>query len=190
MAIVLASASPRRKQILTMLGFKDFLVIPARGEECPPAGAAPEEIVRCLARAKAEEVSKNCSPDDIVVAADTIVWYNNTVYGKPASAEEAFEMLSSLSGNTHAVYTGVCLIRGNEFQCEAEKSLVSFRHVSEKEIRGYISTGEPFDKAGAYAAQGKAAPFVERIEGDFFNVMGLPVCRFCEMLKSLGVELF
>lgn len=190
MSLVLASASPRRKQILTMLGFKDFSVIPATGEECPPVGAAPDEIVKCLSMAKAREVRQKCTPDDIIIAADTIVWYNNTVYGKPSSGDEAFSMLSSLSGNTHEVYTGVCIIRGDELLCEAEMSSVTFRSVSDKEILGYISTGEPFDKAGAYAAQGKAAPFIERINGDFFNVMGLPVCRLCLMLKRLGVELF
>lgn len=190
MSIVLASASPRRKQILEMLGFGDFSIIPAKGEEVVPEGAAPDKIVACLAGAKAREVAAKCSSEDIVIAADTIVWYNNQVYGKPSSADNAFEMLTALSGNTHAVYTGICIIRGGELICETERSLVTFRSISEKEIRGYISTGEPFDKAGAYAAQGKAAQFVERIEGDFFNVMGLPVCRLCLMLKRLGVELY
>ena len=187
MRIVLASASPRRKELLGMMGITDFDVIPARGEEKIPAGAAPEEIVRALAGAKAREVAAGCGSDDVIIAADTIVFMDGAVYGKPRSETEAFEMLRSLSGSEHRVYTSVCVMRGGEELCEAEESLVRFRGLSDGEIRAYIATGEPMDKAGAYGIQGRACVFVSRIEGDYYNIVGLPVCRLGEMLKKLGV---
>ena len=185
--LVLASASPRRIELMHMLGFSDLVVHPAKGEEHPPAGAKPEEIVMALSRAKAREVASEMDEDKVVIAADTIVWLDGRLLGKPHSEEDAFAMLKTLSGRRHEVYTGVTVIDRDGELCEAERSIVCFRELSEEEIRNYIATGEPMDKAGAYGAQGKGALFVRAIEGDFFNVMGLPICRLGRMLAKKGV---
>lgn len=187
MQIVLASGSPRRKELLEMLGLENMLIIPAVGEERAPEGAGPEELVKALSAQKAMEIAAQRDEDDVIIGADTIVWVNGQVFGKPHSEEEAAQMLRVLSGNTHEVYTGVTVIKGDSVISEAERSLVHFRPLSEAEISAYIATKEPMDKAGAYGAQGKAALFVRGIEGDFFNVMGLPLCRLGEMLKKQGV---
>ena len=187
--LVLASASPRRSELMHMLGFTDVIVHPAKGEEHPPKGASPEETVKALSRAKAEEVASALEKDALVIAADTIVCLDGEILGKPHSEEEAFTMLSRLSGRDHLVYTGVTVLDGDGELCEAECSKVHFRDLSETEISRYIETGEPMDKAGAYGAQGKGALFVRAIEGDFFNVMGLPICRLGQMLKKKGVPI-
>ena len=189
MSIILASASPRRRELMQMLGVKDLKIIPAVGEEKAAPGLSPGELVKALAAHKAKEVAAKCAPGDIVIAADTIVWHLGQVYGKPHTEAEAAEMLRALSGNTHEVYTGVAVLRGETLLLESDRSAVRFRPLSDAEIDAYIRTGEPMDKAGAYGAQGKAALFVEGIEGDFFNVMGLPLCRLGLMLSKLGVEL-
>ena len=189
MSIVLASASPRRRELMEMLGVRDLKIIPAKGEEIAPAGVGPEALVKALSAAKAREVAAACEADDIVIGADTIVWFQNRVYGKPHSPEEAAAMLRELSGETHQVFTGVTLIQNGKESSEAEMSYVHFRRLSEREIAAYVATGEPMDKAGAYGAQGKGALFVRGIDGDFFNVMGLPLCRLGQMLKLQGVEL-
>ena len=189
MSFILASASPRRKELLEMLGVRELKIIPARGEEKAAPGLAPEELVKALAAHKAREVAAGCESDDIVIAADTIVWVDGEVYGKPRSESHAAEMLRALSGRRHEVYTGVAVMRGGTALLGAERSAVRFRQLTDGEIAAYIATGEPMDKAGAYGAQGKAALFVEGIEGDFFNVMGLPLCRLGRMLHELGVEL-
>ena len=186
MGIILASASPRRKEILQMLGVKDMQIIPAVGEEASIPGAKPEALVCALALAKGREVAEKAAEEDVVIAADTIVWYDGRVFGKPHSREEAAAMLSALSGNTHQVYTGVAVICGGRELSEAEESKVHFRPIPPEEIEAYVDTGEPMDKAGAYGAQGVASVFVKGIEGDFFNVMGLPVCRLDSMLRKLG----
>lgn len=185
--IILASASPRRRELLQMLGIQNLIICPAKGEEQPPDTAAPENIVRALASAKAREVSRIARENDLIIAADTIVWLDGRMLGKPRSEEEAFSMLRSLSARSHEVYTGVCVRCGEEEDCEAERTQVCFRELNDEEIRAYIEDGEPMDKAGAYGAQGKGALFVRSIEGDFFNVMGLPVCRLGEMLARKGV---
>ena len=187
--IVLASASPRRSELMHMLGFSDVIIHPAKGEEHPPKGSSPEETVKALSRAKAEEVAALFQPDTLVIAADTIVWLDGEILGKPHSEEQAFSMLHQLSGRDHEVYTGVTLLDGEGELSEAERSVVHFRELSDEEIRRYIATGEPMDKAGAYGAQGKGALFVRAIEGDFFNVMGLPVCRLGQMLAKKGVPI-
>ena len=189
MHIVLASASPRRKELMEMLGAPGLRIDPAKGGENPPEGVGPEELVKALSAAKAREVAGRSDPDDAVVGADTIVWLDGRVFGKPHSREEAIAMLETLSGRTHEVYTGVTVIRGGVELSEAERSLVSFRALTRGEIEAYVACGEPMDKAGAYGAQGKGALFVRRIEGDFFNVMGLPLCRLGAMLREQGVEL-
>ena len=174
---------------MQMLGVKDLKIIPAVGEEKATPGLAPDALVRALASHKAREVAEKCGRDDVVIAADTIVWHEGRVYGKPHSEAEAADMLRALSGDTHEVYTGVCVIRGEREVTAAERSLVRFRELTDAEIAAYIASGEPMDKAGAYGAQGLASLFVEGIEGDFFNVMGLPLCRLGLMLKEQGVNL-
>ena len=188
MATILASGSPRRKQLLEMLGLH-FTVQPAKGEEIIPAGAGPEETVLTLSRQKAAAVAAEAQAEDLIIAADTIVWYNGVILGKPKDEQEAARMLSFLSGNTHRVYTGVTVRRGEQVLSVAEKTDVKFRKLTGKEIDAYIATGEPMDKAGSYGIQGLGSMFVEGIVGDFFNVMGLPVCRLGKMLKELGVEI-
>lgn len=189
MSIILASGSPRRRELLEMLGVKDLKIIPAQGEENAPAGLSPEELVMCLASQKAREVAAKCGDEDVVIAADTVVWHRGRVYGKPHSREEAIAMLRSLSGEKHQVFTGISVIRGGHEEKQSEMSYVRFRGLSDEEISAYVDTGEPMDKAGAYGAQGKAALFVEGIEGDFFNVMGLPLCTLGKMLNKQGVGL-
>lgn len=189
MSIVLASGSPRRKQLLEMLGVKNLEIIPAVGEESAPEGLGPDELVICLARQKAEEVAQKRSADDVIIAADTIVWVDGTVYGKPHDEAHAKRMLQSLSGRQHEVYTGVCVIHEGRTVCGFERSAVCFRELEDSEIDAYIATREPMDKAGAYGAQGKAALFVKGIDGDFFNVMGLPVLLLSRMLQHFGIHL-
>jgi len=187
MQIVLASGSPRRKELLEMLGLEDMLIIPAKGEEQAQEGLGPDELVKALSAQKAMEIAQGRDSEDVIIGADTIVWVQNRVFGKPHSEEEAAQMLRVLSGNSHEVYTGVTVIKGDKLISEAERSVVHFRELSDREIEAYIKTKEPMDKAGAYGAQGKGALFVRGIEGDFFNVMGLPLCRLGEMLKKQGV---
>ena len=189
MHIVLASSSPRRKELMEMLEVENLRILPARGEEIPPRHAGPEELVKALSAAKAREVAAQCGAEDLIIGADTIVWVDGHPFGKPHSEEEAARMLRRLSGDWHEVYTGVTVILGGAEQSEAERSRVLFRPLEEGEIARYIATGEPMDKAGAYGAQGRGALFVERIEGDFFNVMGLPLCRLGKMLKEQGVNI-
>ena len=187
--IILASASPRRRELMERLGIPELLIRPAQGEEHMPEIGDPAEIVRTLSRQKAVEVARGARPDDVIVAADTIVWLDSEALGKPKDEADARDMLRRLSGRTHSVFTGVCVISGDRIISEAEESLVRFRPMTGKEIASYVESGEPMDKAGAYGAQGLAGLFVERIEGSFSNVMGLPLCRLGNMLKKVGVEL-
>lgn len=189
MAIILASGSPRRRELMEMLGVRNMLVYPAHGEEISPEGASPEDTVKALAAAKAREVSLIRSGDDVIIAADTVVYLDGNILGKPKTEPEAAKMLHTLSGRVHEVYTGVCVKRGETELLRAVRTAVHFRELTEREIEAYVATGEPMDKAGAYGAQGLAALFVEGIEGDFFNVMGLPLCTLGRMLREVGVEL-
>jgi len=187
MKITLASGSPRRRELLEMLG-ADFEVLPAKGEESAEPGLSPENTVKSLAAAKAEEVL-SLVPGGLVLAADTIVELDGEILGKPKDGEDAKAMLRRLSGREHRVYTGVAVLCGKDRIIETEETKVFFRVLSESEIAAYAATGEPLDKAGAYGAQGIASLFVERIDGDFFNVMGLPICRVGRMLSKIGCEL-
>ena len=189
MDIVLASASPRRRELISMLGVKDFKVIPALGEELIEEGCTPQETVCALSKAKACEVKAKCGENDLVIAADTLVALDGEILGKPKDRGEAFRMLSSLSGREHSVFTGVTVTWGEEILTEFERTLVRFRAMTEREIRAYIETGEPMDKAGSYGAQGIGSIFIEGIAGDFSNVMGLPLCTLSKMLEKLGVYL-
>lgn len=188
MSIVLASASPRRRELLEMLGVENLKIIPAAGEETFSQDMSPYDVVCSLSLAKAREVSLFCIPADVIIAADTIVVLNGKIMGKPRDKTEASEMLKALSGNTHEVFTGVTVMSGKTVNTEYERTLVRFRNLNEREILSYIETKEPMDKAGAYGAQGIGSLFVEGIEGDFFNVMGLPLCRLSKMLEKLGVR--
>ena len=172
---------------MEMLRLPQLEIHPAAGEEIAPEGLGPGELVMALSAAKAREVAALYGEDALIIGADTIVWYGGRVYGKPRTEAEAAHMLETLSGRTHQVYTGVSLCRHGEIHSEYEISDVRFRSLEPEEIRRYVATGEPMDKAGAYGAQGLGALLVERIDGDFFNVMGLPMCRLGQMLKKQGV---
>ena len=174
--------------MLELIGIEDFIVIPDPSEERVPFGLSSAEAVCEIALGKAKNVSQSCGIDDIIIAADTLVYVDGRALGKPESKDDAARMLRELSGRRHTVYTGVAILRGNEHVTGVEVTDVLFREISESEIAGYIETGEPMDKAGAYGAQGRGAVFVERIEGDFYNVMGLPLCRLSIMLKRFGVD--
>ena len=189
MRIILASGSPRRKELMEMLCVKNLEIIPARGEEKSHPELSPPELVKELSRCKALEVAPADEPDTVTVGADTIVVLDGAVLGKPKDEDDAFAMLRALSGREHIVYTGVTAVRGETVLSHAERTLVRFRELGDDEIRRYIATGEPMDKAGAYGAQGYASLFVEGLQGDFFNVMGLPLCAMGKMLKELGVNL-
>jgi len=188
MNIVLASGSPRRRELLTMLGLK-FDICPARGEEAAAEGLSPEETVKAISLAKAKEVAEKYPADILIIAADTIVWAQGEILGKPKDKADAERMLYLLSGKSHSVFTGLCVICGDKVISAAEETEVRFRSLSEDEIKAYIETGEPMDKAGAYGIQGKASVLIEGIKGDYFNVMGLPLCRLGEILKTIGVRL-
>ena len=166
----------------------EFQICPAQGEEVMDPALNPGELVERLSRAKALEVAAQAKPGDLVIAADTVVASENQVLGKPRDEEQAAEMLRSLSGREHTVYTGVTVCRDGEVLTEHEATFVRFRALTEQEIRGYIAAGESMDKAGAYGIQGIGAQLVSGISGDFFNVMGLPVCLLSEMLRTFGVD--
>jgi septum formation protein len=165
-----------------------FEIDPAQGEETPPAGATAPETVIALSKAKALEVAAR-HPQALVIGSDTVVELDGEILGKPKDEQDAFRMLRRLSGQEHRVYTGVTLVKDGQSLSQAEKTRVFFREMTDQEIWAYIRTGEPMDKAGAYGYQGMAGLFIQGIEGDYFNVVGLPLCRLGQMLKQLGVEL-
>lgn len=177
--LILASQSPRRHQILSRAGIP-FSVRAANIDETQLTGEAPGEHVRRLARAKAEAAA---APGEMVLAADTIVVIDGQVLGKPADFEDAVRMLRRLSGKEHQVMTGICLLRSEEVIVDSETTRVRFIALSESEIRDYAGTGEPIGKAGAYAVQGLASKFIDRIEGCYFNVVGLPVALVYKYLR-------
>ena len=182
--LLLASASPRRRVILENLGF-EFEVLPSNVDESEIPWSDPVESAKLLAEIKAIDAQKT-RPRKTIIAADTIVLCEGQVMGKPSSSEDAAEMLGTLSGRMHEVVTGIALITPPNLRIiEAESTKVFFRKLSPEEISRYISTREPFDKAGAYAIQGYASAFIDRIEGDYFNVVGLPVARLFSMFRKL-----
>ena len=203
--IILASQSPRRKELLEQIGL-EFEICPAKGEEIITK-TVPEEVVRELSKQKAEEVAAMVSsfgeehkdittPSDImVIGADTVVAYDGQILGKPKDEEDAKRMLTMLSGNTHSVFTGVTLVlidksgRAGELVFY-EKTDVKMHEMTEKEIERYIATGEPMDKAGSYGIQGKCAIYIEKIDGDYNNVVGLPITRIYQELKKIGIDIY
>jgi septum formation protein len=199
--LVLASASPRRRELLAQVGYR-FEVYPAHIPEDPLPGEDPIVYVTRLAREKAEAVYRELSAAQAgkerlrpipgfdgqsplaVLGADTTVTLDNAILGKPEDAADAARILRLLSGRTHRVITGVALVTAKGVEVAAEATAVRFLTLSEAEIAGYIASGEPMDKAGAYAIQGRAARWIPRIEGCYFNVMGLPLALVCSLLES------
>ena len=182
MKIILASASPRRKELLTLAGI-EYEVIVSQCEETLPDGITPDKAVEELARQKAEDVfSRNSNA--LIIAADTVVALGNTILGKPKDEDEAFSMLSSLSGRKHTVFTGVCIKTKEKTDIFHVATDVEFYDLSEKEIKDYIATKEPMDKAGAYGIQGKGFVLVKGIHGDYFNVVGLPLAETIRHLNN------
>ena len=187
MNLILASQSPRRRELLGLTGL-DFVVRVADIDETMDETGAPAEEVARVSRMKALAVEREA--DDVVIAADTIVVCEGKVLGKPKDAEDAFRMLSLLSGRNHQVMTGMTVLQGDEVVTHTEVTKIRFRNLLSEEIRAYIATGEPMDKAGAYGIQGGAALFCTRMEGDYYNVMGLPVCRLAMILRSFGLPIW
>jgi septum formation protein len=187
MKLILASTSPRRAEILRDAGFS-FSVVAAAVDETSVPGESPNALVHRLADAKAELAAARAVGPAIVLAADTVVTLEGRIFGKPHSSNDARQMLEALSGRTHAVVTGVTLIRlpDAERRSFVESTLVHFAQLSSEEVRRYLATGEPHDKAGAYAIQGRAGRYIPRIEGDYFNVVGLPLARVTQGLAELG----
>ena len=180
--LVLASASPRRQELLRNAGIS-FEVQATNIPEIPQDGEAPQVCAERLAHAKAEAVARE-RPDDFVLGADTIVLVDDQILGKPRDEADAARMLGLLSGRTHRVITGVCLI-GPQFKVvRSETTSVTMNPLTDEDIRSYVATGEPMDKAGAYAIQGMASRWIPRIDGDYFNVVGLPVSLVWQMLHA------
>lgn len=188
MDIILASKSPRRRALLEQMGVRDFRIVTPDIDEHMDRDLPPAELVRQISLEKAQAVAAQADPNTVVIAADTVVALDGVVLGKPADKEEAFRMLSLLSGNRHQVYTGLTVLRGEQVFSQWEETAVTFRSLTAEEIEAYIATGEPMDKAGAYGIQGYGALFIEGISGDYYNVMGLPVCRLGQILGQLGMD--
>ena len=185
MNVILASQSPRRRELMALV-HTPFTVKAADVDETMDPGKDPfDEVARVSAR-KAQAVP--CGPEDIVIAADTIVVCDGRVLGKPADKADAARMLTMLSGRVHQVMTGLTLRRGDRLLCHTEVTQVHFRHLEPSEIEDYVRTGEPMDKAGSYGIQSGGARFAHKLEGDYFNVVGLPVCRLSLLLKQIMEE--
>lgn len=185
MKYILASASPRRLELLRQMGInpevhKSFFEESAQQKD-------PKVLVKENAKGKAREVAQNFSAKDVVIGADTVVVLGKQVLGKPKDKKEAEEMLSALSGKTHEVLTGVCVVYDGKEEVIVESTLVKFRTLTKKEIEDYVKTAEPLDKAGAYGIQGRGAILVEGITGCYNNVVGLPLTRVYELFQNLGI---
>ena len=186
MQLILASQSPRRKELLGLFRIP-FAVQVADIDETMDTACAPYDEVARVSRLKAQAIPRQA--DDVVIAADTIVVCDGKVLGKPVDEADAFRMLRMLSGKDHQVMTGLTVLRGNTCRVCTEVTDIHFRDLSDREILAYIRTKEPMDKAGSYGIQGGAALFAEKIVGDYFNVVGLPVCRLGQLLKEIAPEL-
>ena len=186
MQLILASQSPRRRELLGLFKIP-FTVRVADVDETMEPGEDPAQQVALVSRRKALAISREDT--DVVVAADTIVVCRGQILGKPESEERAAQMLRLLSGRDHQVMTGLTVLRGTESRTVTEVTDIHFRDLSEGEIQSYIATGEPMDKAGSYGIQGGAALFAEKLVGDYYNVVGLPVCRLRQLLAEIAPEL-
>lgn len=188
MSIVLASASPRRQELLSQLGLS-FSVLAPNIDESRLDACSPGSLVETLSREKALHVAKECTPQDCIIAADTVVVLDGQILGKPSTEEDAVQMLHALSGRTHKVFTGLTVLQNKRAVTTHEMTTVHIRPLSDQIIRQYIGTGEPTDKAGAYGIQGYGALLVSGIQGDYFNVVGLPLGRLSEALSSFGIDI-
>lgn len=182
---ILASKSPRRKELLKNIGLQAEIV-PAKVDESILSTLPPEKMVTELALLKASDVARSFKGNTYVIGADTVVALQGKVFGKPRDINDAKRMLSQLSGKSHSVYTGYCVVSCKDGSAVAkyEKTEVTFRTLSENEIAAYVKTREPMDKAGAYGIQEKGSMFIEKINGDYFNVVGLPVCALTKLLSE------
>ncbi|MBR7082649.1 MAG: septum formation protein Maf [Clostridia bacterium] len=194
--IILASASPRRREVLEKFGLK-FDVIPSDADENISKDMPCGDYVTALAKLKGESVrdvliSKGEDvADTLIISCDTVVYYDKMIIGKPKSDLDARVTLGMLSDSWHSVYSGLCLIIGDAEMCDYARTDVKFAEISERDIEKYVASGEPKGKAGSYAIQGEAAAFVEKIDGDYYNVVGFPLSLFCRMLKyDIGVSVF
>ena len=188
MKLILASSSPRRRELLQNMGL-ELQIVPPECEEIMDAAMEAGELVKKLSSEKAHDVEKRTGSGNFIVAADTVVVIDGKILGKPADEAEAAEMLRKLSGRAHTVFTGVALLKDGTLISDFEQTRVFFGPLSEQKISAYIKSGEPMDKAGAYGAQGLGSVFIEKIDGDFFNVMGLPLCLLAKMFEKMGVSL-
>ncbi len=188
MKIVLASKSPRRKELLGLLDL-DFEIITADIDETMDSSLPVTDEVARLSYEKAAAIKSQVLDDTIIISADTVVELDGKVMGKPKDKTDAFNMLKSLSGNTHNVLSGVTVMQGDKRITKTITTAVTFRDISDKEIKTYIETNEPMDKAGAYGIQGRGSKFVSGIVGDYFNVVGLPVCELSLMLKNFDINI-
>lgn len=187
MRLILASGSPRRRELLAQAGFS-FEVVTSDADETDDEALGAEGAAKRNALAKAAAVAEKAGADALVVGADTVVTLDGALYGKPESEAHAQRMLGELSGRTHQVITGVALVSGDAFYSFAESTDVTFKELSARQIDAYIATGDPMDKAGAYGIQSGSCDLVDHIEGDYDNVVGLPVARLAHMLQKLGIE--
>ena len=187
--IVLASGSPRRQELLRRIGIDQFRVVVPHIVETFPDGATPEQSVQRIATAKSEAARALTQPDDVVITADTMVFVGDTHLGKPEDEQDALRMLRLLSGRCHSVCSGVTVRQGDVMETFAVSTLVMFRSLTNAELLSYIASGESMDKAGAYGIQGLGALLVERIDGDYYNVMGLPLLPLSRALSHFGIHL-
>lgn len=185
--IILASQSPRRRELLERMGLTFTIVVPDINEHMDRA-LEPHRLVEAISREKAKAVQTQVGPDAVIIAADTVVALDGALLGKPRDRADAGRMLSALQGRHHQVYTGFTVLRGDRAVTQSEETEVVFRGLTPEEIGQYISTGEPMDKAGAYGIQGYGALLVEGVRGDYFNVMGLPVCALGRVLREFGID--
>jgi septum formation protein len=190
MKIILASSSPRRKELLLQIGLTFETVVPGTGEQADPLHS-PSEMVLEIAERKAADALKLVRGDALIISADTAVYLDGEILGKPETRDEAFNMLSRLQGKRHRVYTGVCLYRHTKhplMKSFTEYADVFMREMSPEEITAYIDTGEPMDKAGSYGLQGRGAVYVRRVEGDYSTVVGLPLCALWREMREMLYE--
>ena len=187
--IVLASGSPRRRELLAALDVEFAVEVKQGIDESYPADMAPDEVPLFLSAQMARAYMATATARQLVITADTVVITSGRIMGKPHSESEAFSMLRRLSGRDHQVMSGLTVLHGDDCENLTVTTTLRMRTLSDEEIRAYIATGEPMDKAGAYGIQGRGALFVAHLDGDYFNVMGLPLCRLGQLLNELGVEL-
>ncbi len=181
--LILASQSPRRRELLELIGLPFEVQIPTFEEHTAQSISVPGDLALANARGKAEEVARS-HPESVILGVDTVVSIGGEILGKPENGEDAVRMLSLLQGKTHTVWTALCFINNETTELAIEHTEVDFLPMNEEEIQAYVDTGEPMDKAGAYAIQGKGAVYIRGIRGDFFTVMGLPVWRVWEWWKK------